>query len=464
MRRIAISIPLLASLALAVGGCSVRDAPAEFVPPGAELAVDPLGPVLLVGIDGATFSRIEPLIAAGRLPVIEGLMSRGAWAPLETLEPTVSPAIWTTIATGKLPDAHGILGFEGVPGESMKTLPTSQMRQVRAFWNVMSEHDRDVGVIGWWATWPAEAVEGYVVSDRVAYTRMEATLGADDRQRLEVFPPEIETEVLDLVRKPSEIQASDVRRFMELSDDEIQQVISGTGYRYGAFVPEFKYVHQSDRSTVEIAKHLMATREVGVTAVALYGVDTVSHLAWHLSEPEAFPEVPPDAVSPELIRRFGGVIDAYYEYADELLGELIESTGPDTTVVVFSDHGFGPTGHLPWSGGHGRITPGAPIAPDGILIVAGPDVREAGRVDRAHVLDVMPTILYFQGLPRGDDMPGRVLTELLEETVVAERPVASIPTYETVPQPRIDTKLLSDPELDAATIEKLKALGYLPED
>jgi hypothetical protein len=170
----------LCLLGLALAGCqgtaTSESEEAASVGIAASLAVRPL---LLVGIDGATFDRILPLAEQGRVPNLAGLMERGSWGPLETLEPTVSPAIWTTVATGRLPEVHGIVGFDGVPGFTMSTLPTSQMRRVRAFWNVLSEHGRSVGIVGWWATWPAEPVDGFIVSDRFAYTRMEATLGRD---------------------------------------------------------------------------------------------------------------------------------------------------------------------------------------------------------------------------------------------------------------------------------------------
>ena len=362
------------------------------------------------------------------------------------------------MATGRLPADHGILGFAGVPGQDMTTLPTSQMRRVRAFWNILSEHGKTVGVIGWWVTWPAEAVEGYVVSDRVAYTRMEATVGEDGPRSHEVWPPELTEEVRGLVRKPDEITAREVQRFLSLTDEEVQQLILRSEYRHGRFEPEFKYVHQSDRSTADIALHLLRERPTDVTAVAFYGIDTVSHLAWHFMAPESFPGVQVDERD---ISRFGKLIDHYYEFVDELLGELLEAVPDETTVIVISDHGFGPTGRLPWSGGHGRITPGAPIAPDGVLIMAGPSIRSGVRLECAHVLDLAPTLLYLQGLPLAGDMPGGVFGESIREEFAAAVPLRQIPTYEIAPLRRAGEALLADPEGDAATRERLCALGYL---
>jgi predicted AlkP superfamily phosphohydrolase/phosphomutase len=385
-------------------------------------------------------------------------MERGARGPLQTIEPTVSPAIWTTLATGKLPEAHGILGFDGVPGQSMRTLPTSQMRRVRAFWNILTEHDRSVGLIGWWATWPAEEVRGYVVSDRVAYTRMEATIADEEDKPHEIYPEQIASEVKRLVRSPGEITAAEVRRFMSLDDSEIERLIRGAEYRHADFLPEFKYVHQADRTTTDIALHLMGERPTDVTAVAFYGVDAMSHLTWHFMAPSEFPEF---RIDERALRAFGGVIESYYEFVDGMIGELIEAADPATTVIVFSDHGFGPTGAVPFSGGHGKITPGAPVAPDGVLILAGPHVRRGAIVDRPHVLDLTPTLLYMMGIPPAADMPGRVWIDALDESFVAVRPLDRVATYETSPRQGGPDEVLADPELDRATIDKLRSLGYL---
>lgn len=452
------SPPTIASRARAAAAALLLIAAAGCAGPGERPSPRVPARVLLVGIDGASPQLVERFAAAGRLPAMQRLMADGAWGPLATIEPTVSPAIWTTLATGKLPSAHGIRGFEGVPGQSMTTLPTSQMRRVKAFWNMLSEHGRSAGVVSWWVTWPAEEVRGYIVSDRATYTRMEAAIGDERVKPHEVFPEEIADEVHALVRSPAAITDAEVQRLVALDAGQVERWVRAGEYRHGDVLTELKYVHQADRSSADVALRLMAERPTDVTAVAFYGVDAMSHLAWHWMEPEQFGDYVLDEPGRRLL---APLIENYYAYVDGLLAELIEAAGPEATVIVFSDHGFGPTGRLPWSGGHGRITPGAPVAPPGILLMAGPAVRAGARPERAHVLDLTPTLLYLEGLPVADDMPGRVLREALDETLLEAEPQRHTATYEGAEGERAVPEYVADPEADRDTIERLRKLGYI---
>jgi predicted AlkP superfamily phosphohydrolase/phosphomutase len=278
----------------------------------------------------------------------------------------------------------------------------------------------------------------------------EAGLESDD-----VWPPELLAELAPLVERPNEISAEAVERFLGMSPEEMDALLA-MEYRMGSFLPEFKFVHQSDRSTWKMATHALARHPVDVAAIYFTGIDTVSHLFWHFTFPEEFPD---HSVSAEDRRRFGRVIALYYETVDDLIGRTLESLGGDPTVIVVSDHGFGGTGKLPWSGGHGKITPGAPIAPAGVFVMSGPGVAAAGRLPKAHVLDVTPTLLHLMGLPASREMLGRVLVDALEPELRDELP--RIESWEAVGGPRIVAEVPRDPAGDAERLERLRALGYV---
>ena len=121
-------------------------------------------PVVVVGVDGAEWRLINRLWNEGRLPHLRSIADRGVTAPIETFHKE-SPVIWTSVATGVYPDVHGITGFR-VQAEDGDRPVTSTLRRVPAIWNMVSTAGLRVAVLGWWATWPAEDVNGVVVSDR----------------------------------------------------------------------------------------------------------------------------------------------------------------------------------------------------------------------------------------------------------------------------------------------------------
>lgn len=415
--------------------------------------------VLVAALDGATWRVADPLLAEGRLPNLARWIEAGVRAELETLEPTVSPAIWTTIATGTLPAEHGILGFDGVPGRTMQTLPNSRMRRRKAYWEILPEFGVRTGTVGYWATWPADPMpEGsFLLSDRVTYTRMEASVARTNIAADDAWPRPLLEAVADEVQRPDAIDPDVARRFLGMGPEEMRTRLLGAEYAMGRFLPEFKFVYQSDLSSLRVAQAALALHPVELATVYLTGIDTVSHLFWHFSWPEDFPRV---RIDPAAVERYGDVIPLYYQEVDRWLGELAEGLGEDLTVVVVSDHGFGPTGNLPWSGGHGRLTRGAPIAPPGLLVLSGPGIVEGPvRLPHASVLDVAPTLLALFGVPPGRDMPGRVLEEALAPGEPLPERVAS---HERIGRVRSSAAPVPvDTEGDAERLERLRALGYV---
>ena len=160
--------------------------------------------VVVLGLDGLDPRVIDLLMSEGRLPNFARLRSEGGYGRLRSQRPLLSPVIWTTIVTGKPPDEHGIGHFVAIDQSTGEEVPaTSDMRRVKALWNIASERDRRVSVVGWWATWPPEAVDGTLVSDHTAYHFLfeeGATGGA--ASAVETHPPELQHEIAGLVRRP----------------------------------------------------------------------------------------------------------------------------------------------------------------------------------------------------------------------------------------------------------------------
>ena len=116
--------------------------------------------VIVLGLDGMDPQTVDLLMSEGKLPNFAKMRQHGAYAPLVSAEPLLSPVVWTTIATGKGPDQHPIGHFVAV-NEKGDPLPvTSRMRKVKPLWNILSDAGRRVAVAGWWATWPSDKVNG----------------------------------------------------------------------------------------------------------------------------------------------------------------------------------------------------------------------------------------------------------------------------------------------------------------
>ena len=123
--------------------------------------------VLLIGWDAADWKVINPLMDAGRMPFLQSVVERGVMGNLATLHPVLSPMLWTSIATGKRPYDHGILGFtEPTPDGSAVQPVSSLSRNTKAIWNILNQQGYTSNVVGWWPSHPVESIRGAMVSNQ----------------------------------------------------------------------------------------------------------------------------------------------------------------------------------------------------------------------------------------------------------------------------------------------------------
>ena len=112
--------------------------------------------VVILGFDGAGWDTIDPLIEAGKLPVLARLKQDAAWGPLETFKPTKSPVIWTSIATGKSMTKHGILDYVFVEKNDIQVPYSNSERREPSIWQILDHFDRRSVVVNWFVTYPPE--------------------------------------------------------------------------------------------------------------------------------------------------------------------------------------------------------------------------------------------------------------------------------------------------------------------
>lgn len=407
--------------------------------------------VLILGWDAADWKVIEPLIAQGRMPNLAGLMARGVNGNHSTIYPPLSPTLWTSIATGKRPYKHGVLGFTE-PTRDGQIRPCSILsRKTKALWNILAQQGKRSIVVGWWPSFPAEPIPGVMVSNRFQQVPSDPDTDLPPLQKGVVHPASLGEEIADLRVRPCEIPLEVLRMFVPKADS-VDQTKDKSLHDLASIVAETLSIHA-------VATDLLEREPWDLAAIYFDAIDHFGHrfMRYH---PPRLPEV-----GEQEFELYKDTVANAYRHHDAMLGRYLELAGPDAHVLVISDHGFHSDEHRPsW-------IPAEPAGPAvehrrfGIFVMAGPGIHQGTRIHGSSILDVTPTVLTLFGLPIGGDMDG---TPQVQAWV--ERPeVRRIPSWDDVPgeDGRHPAETEQDPRASAAELEQLVALGYvapLPED
>jgi len=438
-----------------LGGCVEADAPAGDRPRA-----------VLIGIDGADWAVVDAIAAHGELPILTALRERGVSGPIRTAaDIALSPVIWTSVATGKTADQHGISWFLVDRPDGSRAPVRSYNRKAKAIWNLLTERGRIPIVVGWWATYPAEDVgDGIIVSDALGFHGFGST-ARDDRNSQKTHPSALFPEVDALVPAEQQLSPDFVRRFVHIEADT---------YRKERFDPArdaqrdpSNPIHLLQQYAVTaqgytaIAENLLATRPYDLFMLYFEQVDSLSHLFMKYAPPRL------PWVEETEFARYRDTVAEWYIYQDELLGRVLARVDLDNTAVfVLSDHGF--------KSGARRIRSERSVdirtahldhEPFGIFLAAGPHIRKGAEIEDASVLDVTPTLLHYLGIPVGRDMDGKVL-DIFEPGFLDEHPIQYLATYEDSSGRESESEHPDDydPQALAENLDALRALGYVQPD
>ncbi|MBI3448112.1 MAG: alkaline phosphatase family protein [Acidobacteria bacterium] len=419
--------------------------------------VAPRHPVLVIGVDSADWARLEPLAESGDLPALRALRDRGAWGVLKSSIPTLSPLLWTTMATGKGPEQHGISDFVTADPATGTRIPiSSRSRTAEALWSILTRFGIPSLTVGWWATWPAERVAGEMVTDHVAYSLMEPE-GAIPTDGL-VNPPSIEPQISRMIVRPEQVTLEDLRSIIDVTEPEFARVRGMLPGRASWQDPEAHLLRilAATRSYHRIALDRLHRGQSPLTLVYFEGLDEVNH-RFAVYEPPAMRWADPAKAG-----AFAHAVDNFYRLQDRLIGELVAASSPDTVVVVVSDHGFASGDRRPLD-----VPPDIEGKPgrwhtlDGVILAAGPTVAR-GRLPRdPSILDIAPTILSLLSIPAARDMPGHPIAELIGTGALPPPPAAEVATYERTKGRRPADASSAGSEADGELLAKLTALGYI---
>ena len=407
--------------------------------------------LLLVGWDSADWKIIHPLLDAGALPGLARLVESGVSGNLTTLEPQLSPMLWTSIATGKMAYHHGVPGFTEVDPRSGAVVPVSAAtRTCRTLWEMLGERGLRSHVVSWFATQGEQHLDGKMVSNM--FCHLSGTQKDQDPSEWPApppgtyWPPDLAETMDDLRVSPHEIDPDEVIRLFVPNAPEVDQTKDKRLWMLAQKLAEAFSTHNA-------ATHLMeADPEWDFMAVYYRAVDEISHqfMPYHAPRMEGIPEAD--------FEMYRDVVNSTYRLHDLFLQRLMQLAGPDTAVMLVSDHGFH-SDHL-----RPKFTPRVPAGitvwhrPQGVIAACGPGFKTDELVFGARLLDIAPTVLHYFGLPVGEDMEGRVL----EDAFTERRPVATLPTWENPDAPR-QTRAESGPDADKALLEQFVALGYIDE-
>lgn len=394
---------VIAVLALACG-------PTDEVTPSAvevERDSEERPSVLLLGIDGADWAVMDPLIAAGALPHLGAIVARGARADLDcypAMPETACfcPPVWVSIATGQPYARHGVATIHH----------GSKGRGVAAIWNALASHGGRSTLVAFRNSWPPEPDVTYVLTE----PGLDMTAAA----LYDVYPA-------PAMSPPNLAKAYHARPeglFEELG------LVPHAGER-----PRVRNMIARDRVAMEALLRLARRDRTDLTAVILHSPDKSSHLYWASIQPT--PEAPVDGARVrEIAASFRGPVEgegavsgesvtSQYQEADAWLGRLLAEVDYDT-VVLASDHGMTRRRGYGLPGVHNVAHP---EAHQGIFAIAGPGVRGGVTLEGVTVLDVAPTLAYALGIPISEDLAGRFLAEAFEPAWLEAHPPRRVATW-----------------------------------
>ncbi len=371
---------------------------------------------LLVGWDAADWQYIEPLLAKGKLPVLQSLLERGAHGQLASMQPMLSPMLWTTIATGKRPFAHGVHGFTEINDKGDVQPVSGKSRTAAAFWEILNHHKILTQIVGWWPSHPAEPLKGQMVSNLYHH----GEVAAKDF----VWPASLNKPLTACRIQPEWIPFEWVNLFLNDPGHPSED----------AKTRSVMHIMARALSVQMASTYLLHHYNTDLHAVYFDALDHFCHLGIreHRDEPQ--------------------IVEAAYRLHDLMLGGLLHYCDEETDVMLLSDHGFQQANSK-----RNTLPNDDPLAPQldhryyGVLIASGPGFVPRKPIFGASIADITPTLLALYSIPAALDMHGRVLNEHLSSPPSNGR----VDTYDHL------RSVEKNDTIPADYLGHLEALGYI---
>src|SRR5436190_1036796 len=273
------------------------------------------GRVVIFAIDGADWELITELSHDGRVPNLQALARGGTTGSMQTIQPTVSPLVWTTVATGLPPDRHGVIDF------TMNNRPVDALtRRVPALWDIAEAFGRQAQVTDWWTAWPPLPDSAVTVDTPVVL------------QRNAIWPRDLAPRIGAQFVAPESLGHPQVGRFLNISPSEFDAAIASNNPSDPVIV--FRNILAKTWSDHRAAIQLYQQQQPLLTMMSFEGTDAVNHLFGPYHPPYR------EGISQENFRKYWPTVANYYSEVDRLIGEWMKVISDDTTVLVVSEYGF----------------------------------------------------------------------------------------------------------------------------
>ncbi|MCH7784741.1 MAG: alkaline phosphatase family protein [Bacteroidetes bacterium] len=402
--------------------------------------------LLLIGWDAADWKIIGPLLAKGLMPSLKKMIDTGVYGNMSTMNPPYSPMLWSSVATGKTPDKHGVLGFiEVLPNKKGLRPVTTNSRKSRAIWNILHNQGFKSNIVGWWPSFPAEPINGVVVSDKFQRVSADPTKSTGIVEGT-IHPKHLINELKDLRMFPFEITKEHILPIIPKAA-KINQEDKKSGLR------EFSKIMSQNVSVHNASTYLLRKSKWDFMAIYFDLIDHFCHSFMKYHPPKL------SRISQDQFDIFKDAVVGAYRFQDMMLGRVLDLIDEDTTVIIMSDHGF--------ESGNKRILkmPKVAAAPAldhrqfGIFVASGPNIKKNEKIFGLSLIDIAPTVLHHFGLPVGKDMDGKVILDIFIDT----KPPKYIESWEDVKGDFAELKKeeVEDNFSDEETMEQLIELGYI---
>ncbi len=263
--------------------------------------------IVIIGLDGATWDIIHPMIRKGQLPTFKYLIENGSYGNLNSTIPPLSAPAWTSAFTGVNPGKHNIFDFFTIRNDNYELRNvTSNDRKTPAIWNILDTYGMTSGIFNMPMTYPPEAVNGFMV----------AGLGTPDTNSNFIYPASLKEELKNYLHG------------LQFSID-VGTIMGG---REDAFLDELYKVTDIQEKAV----HYLYNKYQPDLFMAVFDeLDRIQHFFWrHMETSHPLHD-------PKKSQKYKDAIEDYYQHLDIAMKRFLDTLPEDTTVMIVSDHGFG---------------------------------------------------------------------------------------------------------------------------